>query len=69
MGGANGDYTGIQCQYTPLYFKGLSANATLAQEPQPSAEKFVSLRYAILKRWKRQRKTPNKLQTTYPEQG
>ena len=37
--------------------------------PQLSKEKTAALRNAILKRWKRQRTTPSKLQTIYPEQG
>ena len=36
--------------------------------PQLSKEKTAALRNAILKRWKRQRTTPSKLQTIYPEQ-
>jgi hypothetical protein len=37
--------------------------------PQLSKEKTAALRNAILKRWKRQRTTPSKLQTIYPETG
>ena len=67
---ANGDYTGIQCLNFPLYFKGLTAKRShFGSRPQLSKEKTAALRNAILKRWKLQRKTPSKLQTTHPEQG